>query len=238
MKPEVERLISLAKSGNRTITDKQKEIILHEAKRVGDNLAEIEVILESLSHSSFSSQCSTEKKRRCPNCGAVISDNFMSCPECGYVFTKESSSGVEMRDYIREFERKLKEIDSREDIDFKEKDILKSSLISTFVVPSTKESLIQLFTYSYGNYVGTKDIEESVVAPAWLGRARNAYLLLKSQPTIDMATKTLLDTYSFVEDIKFKQKKEFENTGWFILLIVVLCLGVFAMIVLDSIFGG
>lgn len=237
MHPDIEKLINIAKECG-GLTTKQREIILKKAKVYGIDDDEIEFYLEStFPTTGIEGQSGREKRRKCPNCGAVISDNRLTCPECGYVFGKESNTGKEMRDYVKELEAKLQSIDERNDIDFQQKEMMKSTIIGTFTVPTTKEALIQLFTYSYGSYVRTKDIEESILGPAWLGRARNAYLLLKSQPNLDSATRDLLNSYAFIEGITFKQKKAYDNTWWFWLLLILAVLGIFAMVVADSIFG-
>ena len=49
MHPEIEKLINIAQGGNK-ITERQKEIILRKAADLGDDVEEVEFILEGLMH--------------------------------------------------------------------------------------------------------------------------------------------------------------------------------------------
>ena len=51
MHPDIEKLLSIAKE-NGNLTEKQREIILRKAEKLGEDLDEVEMILESLSISS------------------------------------------------------------------------------------------------------------------------------------------------------------------------------------------
>ena len=214
MHPDLERLINIAKESGE-LSEKQKEIILRKAEKLGEDVDEVEMMLETMNQSRSNLVKHTEgKKMRCPNCGAIVSGLSLQCPECGYVFHRESEASSSARDYIKELTSEIMAIEKRLDLDPTEKENLKATAINTFSVPNTQVALIQLFSLSYSNYIAEKQIINSSLAPVWLGKAKSSYLLLNSQSNIDSETSRFLKEYSFIEDVVFSeriQRKEIEN---------------------------
>lgn len=69
MHPDIEKLISIAKE-NGDLTEKQREIILRKAEKIGEDVDEVELRLDLLG-SSFKPKTTTNFKSRCPHCGAI-----------------------------------------------------------------------------------------------------------------------------------------------------------------------
>ena len=215
MHPDIEKLINIAKETGE-LTERQKEIILRKAEKLGEDVDEVEMILVTLfpKPTIKGPETAGEKRMKCPNCGEIVSGYSLQCPACGYIFNRESVANSRARDYIKELSSDLIAIEKRLDLDPAEKESMKATAINAFSVPNTQVALIQLFSLSYSNYIAEKQIVNSTLAPVWLGKAKSTYLLLKSQSNIDSETKRLLNEYSFIEDVVITdriQRKEKEN---------------------------
>lgn len=139
MHQDLERLINLAKE-NGELTEKQKEVILRKACALGEDLDEIEIILESISHNQEIDQAihhsarNLEEKKRCPNCGAIITDVVMKCPECGFVFTN-----VDVPDSTGSLFDTLNKVNG---------DRRRKQIIESFPVPNSKSDLLDFLLLS------------------------------------------------------------------------------------------
>ena len=209
MHPDIEKLINLAKESGE-LTDKQKEIILRKAEKLGEDVDEIEMILETTFSSHSNVEHTQEKRTRCPNCGAIISDTLLQCPECGYILQKENVASSEAREWIASFQKALlnatnsSSASKRNTIDSllqsEERAIhdRKLSVINTFTMPVTKEGLSQMLEFSYSNYISTdtSDWMGKDIKKAWYGRYTQAYNALQRIATDDASIKSLLEQYS------------------------------------------
>ena len=216
MHPDIEKLINLAKESGE-LTDKQKEIILRKAEKLGEDVDEIEMILETTFSSHSNVEHTQEKRTRCPNCGAIISDTLLQCPECGYILQKENVASSEAREWIASFQKALLNVTNsssaskRNIIDSflqsEERAIhdRKLSVINTFTMPVTKEGLSQMLEFSYSNYISTdtSDWMGKDIKKAWYGRYTQAYNALQRIATDDASIKSLLEQYS----LRLKKEK-------------------------------
>lgn len=218
MHPDIEKLIKIAKETG-GLTEKQKEIILRKADALGEDVVEVEMILESaqFNQKSNNSSAMPEKRMKCPNCGAIISDISLNCPECGYIFKEENKSSIDFRRMIEELQNKLSEVSSRPlssnlfKQEFEKKTIVDQqvSLIRTFNVPVTKECLSQFLEFASSNYTSITDIawDQQQIKSVWLGRALQAYKSLSRLGSDDSSTKSLLDKYSYLTALESKNTK-------------------------------
>ena len=139
MNNHILQLIKLAKEGG-SLTENQKKLILREAESVNEDLDAVEMLLSTIpvSHDSSADsskpQSSASSKRRCPNCGAVLSDVGMKCPECGYVF-ETLSANLSSRKLFEE----LRSAKNNEQ---------KIQLIKSFPIPNSKEDLLEFLLMS------------------------------------------------------------------------------------------
>jgi len=83
MNPEIEKLIDLALADGE-ITDKERSVILKKAEKLGEDLDEVDMIIESKVHKSQPRKKKVEDLNLCPSCGEVISGLSKTCI-CGYV---------------------------------------------------------------------------------------------------------------------------------------------------------
>lgn len=232
MHPDVEKLISIAKESGE-LTGKQREIIFRKARQLGEDVDEVEMILESIRPKKIieESTMASGERMKCPNCGAIISNTSFVCPECGYTLQREIQASIEARNTIDKLSNDLKNLASlskqdswldRLDIHAEEK--RKANIINAFTMPTTKEGLCQFLEFSYSSYVGTPDSEE-ILKKSWEGKTLHAYNMLSRIGENDPDIKDLLAKYS---SLISKESKKISNTakGLIVGAIILVFLGI------------
>lgn len=237
MHPELERLIEMAIADGK-ITEKERSVILQKAEKLGVDKDEIELILEGELAIARKQQTQGNQDKpksnkvgdtkKCPSCGAPVPALQLTCKECGHDFNAETDSNRQIRDYIRELQNLLLSIDN-EKIRFLGKEtslasynpaalnIKKAQVINTFTLPNTKESLVQLLIFAYSNYESTHDnaLAPNPMKKAWLGKAIQAYSLLKAQKEGDSKIQNIVQEYSFLDSAnqdQIRKKGQIEKT--------------------------
>ena len=191
MHPDIEKLLSIAKESGE-LTGKQREIILRKARQLGEDVDEVEMILESIRPKQITKEPTivSEKIMKCPNCGSFILDTAFYCPECGYALDKENLSSSSARNQISKLQNILNETSNPEK---------QALLINTFTMPSTKEGLLQLLELSYSNYsaIGTdaEDAKREPIRNAWRGKCLHACSALERIGKEDPAIQNIVDRY-------------------------------------------
>lgn len=215
MHPDITRLINLVKDGEE-ITEKQKEIILNKAAKLGEDVDEIAIILETIRSKSEPPQKIKSRggKIKCPNCGAIISETSLKCPECDYTLQTEDSASADAKLMIQRLEENLRLASETvsptaallRPTALAEK---QASIVNTFVMPTTKEGLIQFLEFSYTNYIsignGVTDSTAKPLKNAWYGKTIQAYNTLARLGDNDPNIKQLLINYAPL--IKRERKK-------------------------------
>ena len=173
MHPDIEKLINLAKETGE-LTEKQREIILRKADALGEDHDEVVFVLETLKTRSNTNPESSlvEKRKKCPNCGAVISETVFQCPECGYTLQKENKASEDTRKLIDGLKESL--LKAAEPLNKTEQWMnplapaqRQANVINTFTLPTTKEGLMQLLDFSY-----SKGWVMEYRTPGWAARCR------------------------------------------------------------------
>lgn len=105
---------------------------------------------------------------KCPNCGAALSSFMQNCPECG--------CEIRSADALKDFEKKYSEASSNRK---------KVDLIRTFVIPNTKEDILEFAilassnldesSYIRVNAAETGDCPQQEVTEAWMAKLEQAY---------------------------------------------------------------
>ena len=221
MHPDIEKLITIAKESGE-VTEKQKEIILRKAEKLGEDVDEVEMLLESIRPNQVIKEPikAPEKRMKCPNCGAIISGFSLSCPECGFVFQQETSS--ENRTALETLSKSLQNTKGPKE---------KAAIINSFVIPNTKESLIQLLIMAYSNYDTGRNVEDEVVRRAWLSKAVHAYQLLKAQASDDVDVAKQLEKYKILDDKRAVSKLSGQTQKHFIWLSFAFVFVIIAIVV-------
>ena len=214
MHQDIEKLLNAAKEKG-SITEKQREIILNKAQQLGEDMAEVEFVLEDIPLKKGEND--KTKSKRCPQCGAIVDDMALKCPECGYAFKDESDANFAVRKIIEETEKKIeaarnsdrgkiretlrKGREKDDDVwDYEIDDEVEKKVraaIAAFKVPYTQNALIQAYEYAYGQFEQSK-LTDTMTSSAWLGKSKELYGLLRSQPNHDNETKAWLEAHSEV----------------------------------------
>lgn len=234
MHQDIEKLLNAVKEKG-SITEKQREIILDKAQQLGEDIAELEFLLEDIPLKK--SENSKIKTKRCPHCGAMVDDLAIRCPECGTMFSEESDATEKVRIIIKETSDKISEITQskgkikNELIASGMKDVFewevddevtkrKINIINAFSVPFTANALIQGYMFAYGcagldRNNDEMNSSERQIASAWLNKAKELYKLVQSVPNPDQQTQIWLENNKSILNSKHKK-----NSTSKILLIV------------------
>lgn len=163
--PQIEELINAALADG-VLTEKEKQVLFKKAASMGIDLDEFEMVLQSrlydkqqgIEGGKAESSASPKSNKmgdikKCPACGAIISNYQATCPECGYEF-----SDVKANLSSRKLAAKLEEVRKRQkssnsivqgmlsslSVDNASKE--QSQIIETFPVPNTKADLLEFIT--------------------------------------------------------------------------------------------
>lgn len=195
---------------------------------------------------------------KCPNCGEVLDSFEVNCPTCGHEFR-----GAKNALSVREFAAKLEEIERTRPTkgfglkkmlanqlanqkEVSETDLKKISLIRSYVIPNTKEDMLEFLILASSNinlqrYNDFDSISESekAVSDAWEAKFEQAY---------EKAKLSFGDTPEFkkIKAIYDKKTGEVEKSkkkrtyfwigfaGFFVILIVVMFGIIFGIIGSES----
>lgn len=218
MNQDLQKLIDIAKEGNE-ITTKQKEIIFKKAQELGEDLDEVEMVLESIQSKQAAKEPikKSEERRKCPNCGATISGTTLVCPECGYVLQEESKASIEARESIEMLQDKLTAATQSSSSIFSTINPISqlsqykkpAAVVNAFTVPTTKDGLILFLEFAYSNYVslghGVDDMYSRPLKNAWYNKTIQARNSLERLGGNDPEVKAVLEKYS---SLISKEKKK------------------------------
>ena len=131
---------------------------------------------------------------KCPNCGETLKSFIAQCPLCGFELR-----GTVTEDSVREFALKLEEIERKRDkkkhsfnpfkplsnsIGLNSTDEQKVSLIRSFLIPNTKEAILEFMILASSNIdfklygIGDKGVltaSQREISDAWLAKFEQAY---------------------------------------------------------------
>ena len=190
MNPELEKLITSVKEAG-SMTARQKEIILSKAKRFGDDIDEVEFVLEDvpIRDASRDEKSNGENRKKCPNCGAMIPVFSVVCPDCGTVINDETTGSKVVRQSFIELEKELNSLSIKRSVfslnkfDYSERK--KAELIASFSVPATPENLLQLLEFCLEQYERLPKVDNNlssnnIVKNAWKSKIDYSFGLLKT----------------------------------------------------------
>lgn len=236
MNADIEKMIRFATEDG-SITDGEREIIIRKAQEMGADIDEVEIMLENelAKHNKVveppkpAIQRSKEKVKKCPNCGAAITESMLTCPECGYDFSTQSDTSEDIQKRIERLQEMLENVD-KEEMPVKSFDVFgmallsekriqrKASIISTFTMPTTKEGLLQFLDFAYSNFStmdktgGGDDIRN-----AWKGKAKMAYNMLRRYGNTDDEVSSIISYY----DKLFKAEERKLSKATMLLLFII-----------------
>ena len=239
MHPDIEKLINIAKESGE-LTEKQKEIIMRKAEKLGEDVDEVEMLLETIIHQSPQKKENSAriKMRKCPNCGAMVPAALVNCSECGMVMESEAESSAQNRDYISDIQREFKRIDDRKQRKDENKYVIehnkheeKMNVIRSFSVPLTRDAQIMAFNYAKarfdalkGNGSGWAEDESR----AWLAKAQEFYRNVATMSNLDGNSQQWLKSNEGILQTKYKSP----GTFWIILGLIIM--GVIAFFIVKG----
>jgi hypothetical protein len=162
MHPEIENLINMAIADGE-VTDKERAIILRKADVLGEDLDEVEMILDGKiailnkkENTITTSKSSKEGDiKKCPACGATAKSFTTICPDCSHEFRNIQASNA-----MRVFEAKLLEIENT--TEYKDANntteynaayqkaylvsLKKAEYLTNFNIPNTKEDILEFLS--------------------------------------------------------------------------------------------
>jgi hypothetical protein len=244
MHPEIEKLIDLALADGQ-ITDKERVIILRKAEKLGEDIDEVEMVLEGkiskLAQTKNKGQSETKQGliKKCPHCGAPAKSFSDKCDACGEDFRFNTLGNL---------------TDNLTD-----DDLSNAKKISRQSIPINKEELIEFATYSFGN--ANNNALGLPERNAWYSKFKEAKNKLKLSyqiefnpfksdnnialmgGLIDNAKQLQLENELSGQDLKDKEEADqmlkdmpnatYKNPGWWVSLIlfVLMCWGGYKLVI-------
>lgn len=171
MNAELDNLIEMALADG-VVTEKEREIILRKADKLGEDIDEVEMILEGKISLMMKEQNIIQQKdktesqkegniKKCPSCGAPTESFSTKCKDCGYEFRNTESSTyttkimnllelASEKSLIKREENTFNKLLSfiHQETPEKKMMIAQTSIISTFPVPNTKEDILEFLSLS------------------------------------------------------------------------------------------
>lgn len=160
IREEIQNLIDYALADGQ-VTDKERSIILKKALSLGEDIDEVEMILDAQiykyqnnrkieSNESIKSHSSNKEGNifKCPACGETVDSFTTVCISCGHEFR-----GTENRSVINKLKEELKEAEDLKKSYHRDEwafaDVLiaenKCRIIELFPIPNTKEDILEFF---------------------------------------------------------------------------------------------
>ena len=141
---------------------------------------------------------------KCPHCGAVLSSFTKTCPECG-----RELRGTDSVESVSEFSRRYSSTTSNSK---------KVDLIRTFVIPNTKEDILEFAilassnidegSFTRDNVVVSGGVSQTDVSEAWMAKFEQAYqkatILLQGDPSFDTISKLYEEKKKALSSAKVK----------------------------------
>jgi hypothetical protein len=202
MNPEIEKLTEMALADGQ-VTEKEREIILRKAEKIGLDVDEVEMYLEGKIYQLEADKSKLKEKvgniKTCPACGASVKSFEIKCEDCGHEFNnvkrnnaldlflkKLSSIDEEVRNeylkngqqYVNTFWGKKFEKDANL-INYEIEPTIfkrKLELISMYEVPNAKEDILSFLAVASAE--ASKKISFTIVIGGNIGKndIKNAWL--------------------------------------------------------------
>ena len=245
MHPEIENLIEMALADGE-VTEKERAIILRKAKALGEDIDEVEMILDAKLHltqkSSYSPPLTVTKSnkhggiKKCPSCGETIVAMSTNCSLCGHEFseTQANSTLIKLLAIIEEInkpETNSKPLSTvgklvNDGLDLKKKNILKSEAIINFPIPTNKADVLEFLTYcvpkSKDNSIDSFIDPVSSISNAWKTKSEEVIMKCKIMFSSD---------HDFLDQLLVYEKQQQRNSK-FRKNIIIFGVGIVATIII------
>jgi DNA-directed RNA polymerase subunit RPC12/RpoP len=231
MNPEIRELIKLAIAGGE-ITEKKREVIMHKAQTLGEDIDEVEMILdgelalmkkEQKSDSNIQLKSNKEGELiKCPSCGSIVPSFTTKCADCGHEFRR-----IEATHSVKQLFAELTNVENEErsrprnkggywqgeqlSLILLEQAIAnrKATIISSFPVSNSKEDILEFLSMA---------VSEVTQKPSWLARTQQQpsaigwlawnskcqQVILKARFSMKDDKKTLEKIETYAKQLKIK----------------------------------
>lgn len=141
---------------------------------------------------------------KCPHCGATLASFSKNCPDCGYEIRGAASASS-----VTEFSNNYAKAATNAQ---------KKDLIRTFIIPNTKEDILEFVflassnidstSYTKGDIVVSGGVSDQDLIDAWMAKFEQAYqkanLMLVDDPYLEKINKLYLDKKKALEAARTK----------------------------------
>lgn len=206
MHPETEKLIELAVA-NGEITEKERHVILKKANEMGDDLDEVEMVLEGRLHQLQGAGPVIQKEqvgkiKVCPSCGGSVQALNIACSFCGHEFVGVNAN-ASVHLLLDKIARLKVGYGQNSSVDL---DLEISRLINSTSIPTTKEDLLEFLSVCSAQ----ADVDfmargTGYAVAAWANKGNEA--LLKAKIVFIEDVKTLSLLVEFERKLKSSAKK-------------------------------
>jgi hypothetical protein len=227
MHADLEKLIELTLADGQ-ITEKERNVIMKKAAEFGEDLDEVDVILDAKLHQkqSYRTQSTKEKTgniKTCPACGESVRAMEIKCSACDHEFVNvEANKSVsKLLEEIANIKRHSSQIDHHIEQKI-------AGLINSTPIPNTKEDLFEFLSVCCAQAdVDLMARGTGIMTSAWTTKAEEAFLKAKIAFKNDNSSLSLL--YEF--EVKLKSAKRKSKISRLILIIffVIALAGLSAM---------
>ena len=254
MNSEIENLIEMTLADGE-VTEKERAIILRKAEALGEDVDEVEMILDGKLHLTQkadtpppltvkSEKPKSNKKgdiKKCPSCGSPVESFSTKCNECGHEFRN-----VEVNSSVNELLNELKKISKSkfkdEDGYFEEYEYVeaRAETIRNFAIPTSKEDLIEFATKGISEF-NSKETDNEELNSAWESKAEEAISKLNVFALNDKSIIPIIENLEkkFTEKLK-RNRKEKRNEAMVLAIMIPGMIFVFYLMIatIARVFGG
>ena len=142
MNEKIKEMIRMAAEDG-VITEKEKALIIKKAKALGEDEDMVELAIEGeLGQLKKEAKKTVLKGEKCPNCGETIPAGAAVCPSCGFELRvrEANSSALKLQEDLRKVDLETKGPKTRF--------TRKQTIITSTVIPNTKDDLLELMAFS------------------------------------------------------------------------------------------
>ena len=227
MHPEIEKLIELTLA-DKQLTEKERNVILKKAAELGDDIDEVEVVLDARLHQEQAAQKLSVKEKVgnvkvCPACGESVRVMEIKCSACDHEFVN-----MEANKSISKLLAEIADIKRHaEQIDYTTEQRI-AGLINSTPIPNSKEDLFEFLSVCCAQAdvdLGARG--SGVITSAWTNKAEEAFLKAKIAFKNDNSSLSLL--HEFEVKLKSAKRKSKISSLMLIILFVVSLAGLCAI---------
>jgi ribosomal protein L34E len=230
MHPEIEKLIKLAIADGE-ITEKERAVILRKATTLGEDIDEVEMVLDGelallkkeqqIEQGNKSTSNKYGDLRKCPSCGAPVQSFTTKCAECGHEF-----QGIKATSSINELFQLLMKAENEERAKPEPKGLFAydkknqhessiqrklANIIASYPVPTSKEDIIEFLAQAVSKaeiksalqiFNGWERQFHNITATAWNNKCKE--IIMKARFSMKDDKNLLNEIEVYAKQLKIK----------------------------------